>query len=62
MEIVLLIIGIVIVTVLFSKPAPQSHIIYVPIEVATAQSGGLGCLPVIIVGLIILLIVGAIRF
>jgi hypothetical protein len=62
MEIVLLLIGIAIVAALFSKPAPQSHVVFIPVEVATAQSDGLGCLPVIVVGLIILLIAGAVRF
>jgi hypothetical protein len=51
----LLIIGIVAVAFFLFRPAPQPQIIYVPIEVAAPQ-GGLGCLPLIVSGLIILLV------
>ena len=53
MEVMLLIIGIVVVLFLF-RSAPQAQIIYVSVEVAAPQ-GGRGCLPVLIIGFILLL-------
>ncbi len=62
MEVLLLIVGIAVVALLLFRPAPQAQIIYVPVEVAAPQGGGLGCLPVIIIGIILLLALGMIRF
>jgi len=62
MEALLLIIGIVAVALFLFRPAPGPQIIYVPVEVATTPSAGLGCLPVIIIGLILLLALGVIQF
>lgn len=36
------------------RPAPRTQIVYVPVEVA-AERGGLGCLPLIVVGIVLLL-------
>ena len=55
METLLLIIGIVAVALFLFRPAPGPQIIYVPIEVATPQ-GGQGCLPLIVVGIIVMLV------
>jgi len=62
MEILLLIIGIIAVVLFLFRPASQPQIMYVPIEVTAPQSSGLGCLPVIIIGFIVLLALGVVRF
>ena len=62
MEVMLLIVGIAAVVLFLFRPAPQAQIMYVPIEVTNRQGGGLGCLTVIIIGLILLLALGVIRF
>jgi hypothetical protein len=36
-------------------------VIYVPVEV-TEESGGLGCLPLIVVAIVLALVLGMIRF
>ena len=57
METLLLIIGIIAVALLLFRPAPQPQIIYVPVEVAHPQGGGLGCLlPIICIALLVLLL------
>lgn len=58
METLLLIIGIVAVALLLIRPAPRPQIIYVPLEVAD-ERGGLGCLPLIVVGIMVLLVLVA---
>jgi hypothetical protein len=55
METVLLIIGIAVAALVLFHPAPRPQILYVPMEVAEPQ-GGLGCLPLIIVGVLALLV------
>jgi len=55
METLLLIIGIVAAALILFRPAPRPQIIYVPIEVAE-ERGGLGCLPLIVVGVLALLV------
>lgn len=62
METLLLIIGCIAVALFLFRPAPQPQIIYVPVEGVNPQSGGLGCLLPIIVGLMVLLALGVIRF
>jgi len=37
------------------RPAPRSQIIYVPIEIAEEPRGGLGCLPLIVAAILIVL-------
>ena len=61
MEIILLIMVVIIAIGLFAKPVPRPQIMYVPVEIATAQGGEVGCLPVIIIGLVILLAITALR-
>ena len=53
---------IIAVALFLFRPTPQPQIIYIPVEVAAPQGGGLGCLPVIIIGIILLLALGVIRF
>jgi hypothetical protein len=53
--IVILIAVVLALVVSALRPAPRPQIIYVPIE-TPAQSGGLGCLPLIVVGLMALLV------
>lgn len=60
MELVLLI-GIAVAVLLLLRPAPQPTIIYVPVEVAEAR-GGLGCLPLLLIGALALLALGAVRW
>jgi len=60
METLLLIIGIATAALLLVRPAPRSQIVYVPLEVAE-ERGGLGCLPLIVVGIMVLLVLGVIR-
>jgi len=55
METLLLIIGIAAAALLLVRPAPRPQIIYVPVEVVE-ERGGLGCLPLIVVGIIMLLL------
>ena len=62
MENLLLIIGGVAVALFLFRPAPLPQIFYVPVEVAHPQGGGLGCLPVIVLGIVLLLVLGVIRF
>jgi len=54
MESLLLIIGIAAVALLLVRPAPRPQIIYVPVEVAE-ERGGLGCLPLLVAGVLALL-------
>ena len=61
METVLLIAGVIILTLIFSRRAPQPQVIYVPIEVANERTGS-GCLPLIMAGFLILLALGMIGF
>ena len=58
----LLIIGLAAVALFLFRPAPQPQIMYVPVEVANPQGGGMGCLPVIVIGIMVLLALGVIRF
>lgn len=60
METLLLIIGIAIAAMVFFRPAPRTQVIYVPVEVAE-ERGGLGCLPLIIVAVLVLLALGVIK-
>jgi hypothetical protein len=55
MEILLLIIGIAALALVLFRPAQQPQIIYVPVEVAESHSGGLGCLPLILGAVLVLL-------
>lgn len=53
---IIILIAVVLAFVLSAlRPASRPQIIYVPIE-TPAQSSGLGCLPLIVVGLIALLV------
>ena len=60
MEMLLLIVGLAAVALFLFRPAPQAQIIYVHTE--PQGSGGLGCLPVIVLGFVLLLVLGVIRF
>lgn len=62
METLLLIIGIIAVALFLFRPAAQPQIMYVPVEVVNTQGGGMGCLLPIIVGILLLLMLGVIRF
>ena len=56
----LLIIGIVAAALLLFRPALRTQIVYVPVEVVE-ERGGLGCLPLIIVAVLVLLALGVIK-
>jgi hypothetical protein len=62
MEILLLIIVGSVAALLVFRPVPRTQIVYVPIEVAEEPQGGLGCLPQIVVAILVLLALGVIRF
>jgi hypothetical protein len=62
MEIMLLIAVGIVVALVFSRRAPRTQIIYVPIEVVEESQGGLGCLPLLVVAILLLLALGVIRF
>jgi hypothetical protein len=51
-----LIIGIVAIVALLLRPAPQTQVIYVPMPVEEPR-GGLGCAPLIVVGVVALLLI-----
>ncbi len=51
-----LIIGIVAIVALLLRPAPQTQVIYVPMPVED-ERGGLGCVPLIVVGVVALLLI-----
>ena len=57
MDTLLLIIGFVAAALVLLRPAPRPQVIYVPIEVTEAR-GGLGCLPLIVVAVLVLLALG----
>ena len=57
MDTLLLIIGLVAVALVLLRPTARPMIVYVPIEVAEAH-GGLGCLPLLVVALLVLLALG----
>jgi hypothetical protein len=54
----MLLIGIIAVValLLLLRPAPQTQVIYVPLAVEEAR-GGLGCLPLVVVGVLALLVI-----
>ena len=52
----MLIIGIIAVVALLLRPAPQTQVIYVPLAVEDGR-GGLGCAPLIVVGVLALLVI-----
>jgi hypothetical protein len=52
----MLIIGIIAVVAALLRPAPQTQVIYVPLAVEEPR-GGLGCLPLIVVGVLALLLI-----
>ena len=61
----LLVIGLVAFVVLLlglMRPTPTTQIVYVPVEVGTAPRGGIGCLPLVVIGLVLLVARGVIRF
>ena len=60
METLLIIVGIAIVLLLLFRPAPRRQVIYVPIEVTEERGSGLGCLPLIVIGLLALLVLLAV--
>jgi hypothetical protein len=52
----MLIVGIsAVVALLLLRPAPQTQVIYVPLAVED-ERGGLGCLPLLVVGVLALLV------
>jgi hypothetical protein len=55
----MLIIGIIaVVALLLLRPVPQMQVLYVPLAVEEGR-GGLGCLPLIVVGVLALLVIAA---
>jgi hypothetical protein len=61
METLLLIIGIAAAALLFTRPGtPPPQVIYVPLAVEEPQKPGLGCLPLIVVGILALLLLAAV--
>ncbi|MBK9945493.1 MAG: hypothetical protein IPP13_28215 [Kouleothrix sp.] len=52
----LLIIGLAALAALRFRPTPHTHVVYVPIEVAEARGGGLGCAPMILLVVALLII------
>ena len=56
METMLLIGIIAVVALLLLRPAPQTQVIYVPLAVEEPR-GGLGCAPLIVVGVLALLVI-----
>jgi hypothetical protein len=61
METLLLIVGIITIAVIFFRRVPQPQVIYIPIEVAEEHAGH-GCLPLIMAGFFILLVLAIIPF
>lgn len=58
----LLLIGVIAtVAFLIFRPAPRTQVFYVPIEL-TEQPRGLGCLPVILFVIFLVLVLGLIRW
>jgi hypothetical protein len=55
----LIIAGIAALALLFC-PAPRTQVIYVPVEIAEERVG-LGCLPVILIGIVLIVAVVIIR-
>jgi hypothetical protein len=60
METVLLIGIIAVVALLLLRPAPQTQVIYVPMPVEEPR-GGLGCAPLLVVGVVALLLIVGMR-
>jgi hypothetical protein len=57
METLFLIVGIAAVVLLLARPqGQQPQIIYVPVEVA-GERGGVGCMPLLLVGVLALVVV-----
>jgi hypothetical protein len=59
MDMVLLIAVIVAGVALLLRPTPQAPIVYIPVEMAEPAQDGLGCLPLLILGVIALLVLAA---
>jgi hypothetical protein len=63
MDILLLLIGLIVAALVFFRPAaPRTQIVYVPVEVVEPRSSGLGCLPLVIAGVLALLALSVIQF
>jgi hypothetical protein len=62
MQTMLLIIAVALAAMVLFRPAPRSQVIYVPVEVSEECGEGLGCLPLIVVGIVVLVALGVIRF
>jgi hypothetical protein len=54
----ILIIGIFVLIFLIVRPAPRPPVVYVP-EDLDATYGGFGCLPVLLIGILALVLLGA---
>jgi hypothetical protein len=54
-EILLLIIAIAAVVLLLMRPTSRTEVIYVPLPLSNEQGSGLGCLPLIVIGVLALL-------
>jgi hypothetical protein len=59
MDMLLLLLGIVVMAMILFRP-PRTQVIYIPVEPVERQ-GDMGCLPLLIVGILALLVLGAIR-
>lgn len=53
----LIIIGLAALVALLRHPTPRTHVVYVPIEVADAPAGGMGCAPLIVVAALALFVI-----
>lgn len=64
MNAILLICVIAAVALLVFRPAPvqRTQVFYMPVEVTETQSGRLGCLPVIMFVIFLVLVLGLIRW
>jgi hypothetical protein len=55
----IIVVGLLVVGGTFRPPARESQIVFVPVEVTGTPASSWGCFPLILVGLLILLALGA---
>jgi hypothetical protein len=51
----------IIAALLAARPAPPPPIVYVPLAPDEAPTGTIGCMPLILLGILLILALGAIR-
>jgi hypothetical protein len=54
----IILVGLLVVSGAFTPAAHEKQIVFVPVEIAEAPASSLGCLPFILVGVLILLALG----